>query len=158
MRRPKSHGDFCALDVKNSDLEENDVVIVERRGTLSKDIDDVNVSGDDDVAPSYNLTAIMARLNTLGIMVALQFFTFVFVLTMTDASHVFAGVAAGISFTLSLSILLLRVVAPSSSSWRSMSLPILTMGLYATLPAFVVSMIIYVATTPSTSSSSSFPA
>lgn len=154
MRRPKSYGDFCALDVvvEDSDLEDTGVVIVERRGTLSKDIGairDIDDGGRDDVAaprrPSYNLPTIMGHLNTLGAMVALQLFTFVFVATMTDALHVLAGVAAVINFTISLSILLLRVVARPSSVWTTMT-TMVTMGLYMTFPAFVLSIIIYVAT------------
>ena len=155
MRRPKSHGDFCALDVvvQDSDSEENGVVFVERRGTLSKDIGDVDNVGGDDVAtstspplrrPLSNLTTIIAHLNTLGVMVAVQLFTFVFVATMTDALHVLAGVVAIINFTMSLSILILRVYA-RQSVWTTMS----TMGLYMTFPSFVVSIIIYVVTLPS---------
>ena len=163
MRRPLSQGDVCALDVDDSDSEENGVVIVERRGTLSKDID---MGGDDDdvhtytaVATStprpssYSLTTIMAHLNTLGAMVALQLFTLVVVATMTDALHVLAGVAAVINFTMSLSIFLRVVARPSV--WRSTSLPMIAMGFYVTFPAFVLSMIIYVASSPPTSSSSS---
>jgi len=171
MRRPISQGDVCALDVEDSDSEGNGVVIVERRGTLSKDID---MGDDDDVhtytavatspprPSSYSLTTIMAHLNTLGAMVALQLFTLVVVATMTDALHVLAGVAAVINFTMSLSILLLRVVV-RPSVWRSTSLPMIAMGFYVTFPTFVLSMIIYVASSPATaiiastsSSSSSF--
>jgi len=158
MRRSVSQGDVCALDVDDSDLEEHGVVVVvERRGTLSKDID---MSDEDDdtytavATPpprpsSYSMATIMAHLNTLGAMLALQLFTLVLVATMTNALHALAGVAAAINFMISLYIFLLRVVA-RPSGWRSTSLPMIVMGFYVTFPAFVLSMIMYVASSPAT--------
>ena len=104
-----------------------------RKGTLSKDLQSL---------PPYSMKTLMARVNFIAIIFAVQVPIVVFIATMTDLLHPLSGVVAVASFALSILIWLYKALRTSQKD-KDQGIVMVSFGLYITAPCCITSSLLY---------------
>ena len=110
-----------------------------RKGTLSKDIQSLPPMA------GYSMKTLMARINFVAIIFAVQVPVVVFIATMTDLLHPLSGFMAAGSFALSILIWIYKACRSSMAKDKDsqQGIVMVSFGLYITAPCCITSSLLY---------------